>query len=65
MKINSFYCKRILLLFGLFISTSYAQIKTNNENSWFHYVGKNRLTEKLSFTFDLNLINFDYFIYHS
>lgn len=55
MKINSFYCKRILLLFGLFISTSYAQIKTNNENSWFHYVGKNRLTEKLSFTFEATM----------
>lgn len=32
-----------------------SQIKSQNEDVWFHYVGKNRVTEKLSFTFEATM----------
>ncbi|MEW5674962.1 DUF2490 domain-containing protein [Flavobacterium enshiense] len=38
------------LFFG--VSLSAQTVKSQNNNIWFHYVGKNMLTEKLSFTFE-------------
>lgn len=32
-----------------------SQIKSQNEDVWFHYVGKNGVTEKLSFTFEATM----------
>lgn len=39
------------LVFG-FAQSSLAQTKNSNNDIWFHYVGKNKLTKKLSFTFE-------------
>ncbi|MES2811943.1 MAG: DUF2490 domain-containing protein [Bacteroidota bacterium] len=45
-----------LLVVALFVcQTFFAQTKTTNENSWLHYVGKNRLSEKLSFTLEATM----------
>lgn len=47
--------KFLLIYFGLagFLSWNVnSQVKTSNENIWLHYVGKNMLTNKLSFTFE-------------
>lgn len=35
--------------------TVLAQVKSTNENVWFHYVGKNNLTEQLSFTLEATM----------
>lgn len=40
-----------ILIFGS-IQNSNGQIKNSNTNIWTHYVGKNNLTKKLSFTFE-------------
>lgn len=43
----------IVFLFLCFSSIiSHSQTKTNNENIWFHYSGKNLLTQKLSLTLE-------------
>lgn len=45
-----------LLAVALFVcQTFFAQTKTTNENSWLHYVGKNRLSEKLSLTLEATM----------
>ena len=36
----------IVLGFLFFISFSFAQIETQNNNVWFHYVGKNKIAPK-------------------
>jgi hypothetical protein len=41
-----------IALICVFASTALAQTKSQNNNIWLHYVGKNMLTKKLSFTFE-------------
>ncbi len=45
------------MILGLLIISqiSYAQIKTQNDNIWFHYVGKNRISEKASLTLEATM----------
>jgi hypothetical protein len=48
--------KKTAALFGLlcllFIQNSNAQTETQNNNIWFHYLGKNKIGKKLSFTLE-------------
>lgn len=50
---------RLLFLVGiasfLAVSTSLAQVKESNNNIWLHYFGKNRITEKFSFSFEATM----------
>ena len=55
MKQREVVYRCILLLFGFLYTTSYAQVKTSNENVWLHYFGRNKLTEKLSFSFEATM----------
>lgn len=55
MKKNKVLKRSFLLLFGFLFVSSFAQMKTSNENIWLHYVGKNKLTEKLSFTLEATM----------
>ena len=43
------------LLGFLLPNISGAQTKTSNNDVWFHYVGKNMLTKKISFTFEATM----------
>ena len=43
---------KIFLLIAIFGLPSQAQIKSKNNDIWLHYVGKNMLTKKLSFTLE-------------
>ncbi len=52
---NNYLIAAIGLLTFLQPSTSKAQTKTNNNNIWFHYVGKNMLSKKLSFTLEATM----------
>ena len=47
----------LILLLSIFlgISLEAQTLKSQNNNVWFHYVGKNRVTEKLSFTFEATM----------
>lgn len=45
----------LVLGFMLFFSVAFAQIKTQNNNVWFHYVGKNMISEKASFTLEATM----------
>ena len=49
----------IITLIGLLSFTcfqiSFGQVKTSNNNIWFHYSGKNMLTKKLSFTLEATM----------
>ena len=50
--------KSILLFLLIGLSTvhfTFAQVKTENKNMWLHYVGKNMLTKKLSFTLEATM----------
>lgn len=54
------YLKNGLLFFIWIVSifacdTSNAQEKTSNNNIWFHYFGKNMLSEKFSFSFEATI----------
>lgn len=56
MKNNKKYVVVLLLLLGfMFPHFSKAQTKTSNNDIWFHYVGKNMLTKKLSFTLEATM----------
>jgi Protein of unknown function (DUF2490) len=45
-----------ILAVAFFVCQSFlAQSKTTNENIWFHYVGKNMLSKKLSFTLEATM----------
>lgn len=56
MKNNKKYIAIVLLLLGcMFPFISNAQTKTSNNDVWFHYVGKNMLTKKLSFTLEATM----------
>jgi hypothetical protein len=39
----------------LTVSYSYGQLKSNNNNIWLHYFGKNMITEKFSFSFEATM----------
>lgn len=43
----------LAILYG--ISLQAQTVKSQNNNIWFHYVGKNMVTEKLSFTFETTI----------
>jgi hypothetical protein len=45
----------ITLAFFFLFQISNAQIKTQNDNIWFHYVGKNMISEKASFTLEATM----------
>ena len=47
---KKYYFFSVVALFGL--QSFFAQVKSTNENVWLHYVGKNMLTNKLSFTLE-------------
>jgi hypothetical protein len=49
-KISNILKIIVLIVFSSFIAQ--AQTKSSNNNIWLHYVGKNMLTPKLSFTFE-------------
>jgi hypothetical protein len=56
MKNNKKNIIALVLLVGLLFSQfSKAQTKTSNNDVWFHYVGKNMLTKKLSFTLEATM----------
>jgi len=44
-----------LLLISIFSLQTQAQTKSQNNDIWLHYVGKNMLTKKLSFTFEATM----------
>ena len=52
---SNFLVALIGLLGFLLPNISGAQTKTNNNNVWFHYVGKNMLTKKISFTLEATM----------
>lgn len=45
----------LVLGFMLFYSVAFAQLKTQSNNFWFHYVGKNMISEKASFTLEATM----------
>ncbi len=55
MKQRKLVYRSFLLLFGFLVASSFAQVKTSNENIWLHYFGKNKLTEKLSLSFEATM----------
>lgn len=52
-KINSLFLFVIANL--LTVNSSFAQVKESNNNFWLHYFGKNRITEKFSFSFEATM----------
>lgn len=42
-------------IFLMLVSVTFAQIETQNNNIWFHYVGKNMITKKASFTLEATM----------
>lgn len=50
---------RLLFLVGiasfLAMNTTFAQVKTSNNDIWLHYFGKNMITEKFSFSFEATM----------
>ncbi len=54
-KYNNFLVALIGLLGILLPNNSNAQVKTSNNDVWFHYVGKNMLSQKLSFTLEATM----------
>jgi hypothetical protein len=56
MKVNNNFLVALIGLLGILLPTvSSAQTKTSNNDVWFHYVGKNLLTKKLSFTLEATM----------
>jgi len=48
--------QQVLRFVALFLyQFIFAQVTTTNENIWLHYIGKNMLTKKLSFTFEATM----------
>jgi Protein of unknown function (DUF2490) len=45
----------LIIFFGLVFNITFAQTQSHNNNLWLHYVGKNMLNKKLSFTFESSL----------
>jgi len=54
-KITQLISKTSFLIILLVPICSRAQIKTSNTNIWLHYIGKNKLSEKLSFTLEASM----------
>lgn len=54
-KYKHFLVALVGLLGILLPNSSRAQTKTSNNDVWFHYVGKNMLTKKISFTFEATM----------
>ncbi|MGZ9734582.1 DUF2490 domain-containing protein [Flavobacterium sp. GNP002] len=53
MKKYSHFLVALVGLLGILLpNSSSAQVKTSNNDVWFHYVGKNMLSQKLSFTLE-------------
>lgn len=55
MKTFKYKILRTFLLVVIIGSSSYAQTKSQNNDIWLHYVGKNMLTKKLSFTLEATM----------
>jgi len=56
MKRYSHFLVALVGLLGILLpNSSSAQTKTTNNDVWFHYVGKNMLTKKLSFTLEATM----------
>jgi hypothetical protein len=56
MTTHSNFLVNLVVLFGLlFPNFSDGQEKTSNNDVWFHYFGKNKLTEKVSFSFEATM----------
>jgi hypothetical protein len=56
MKRYSHFLVALVGLLGILLpNSSSAQTKTSNNDVWFHYVGKNMLTKKLSFTLEATM----------
>jgi hypothetical protein len=56
MKRYSHFLVALVGLLGILLpNNSSAQTKTSNNDVWFHYVGKNMLTKKLSFTLEATM----------
>lgn len=56
MKRYSHFLEALVGLLGILLpNNSSAQTKTSNNDVWFHYVGKNMLTKKLSFTLEATM----------
>lgn len=54
-KCNNFIVNLLVLIGFLLPNFSGAQTKTSNNDVWFHYFGKNKLTEKVSFSFEATM----------
>jgi hypothetical protein len=54
-KYSNFLVNLLVLLGFLLPNFSGAQTKTSNDDVWFHYFGKNKLTEKVSFSFEATM----------
>jgi len=54
-KYSNFLVNLLVLLGFLLPNFSGAQTKTSNNDVWFHYFGKNKLTEKVSFSFEATM----------
>lgn len=54
-KYRHFLVALVGLLGILLPNSSNAQVKTSNNDVWFHYVGKNMLSQKLSFTLEATM----------
>ena len=56
MKKYSHFLVALVGLLGILLpNSSSAQVKTSNNDVWFHYVGKNMLSQKLSFTLEATM----------
>ncbi|WP_158730300.1 MULTISPECIES: DUF2490 domain-containing protein [unclassified Flavobacterium] len=54
-KYSNFLVALVGLIGILLPNSSNAQVKTSNNDVWFHYVGKNMLSQKLSFTLEATM----------
>lgn len=54
-KYSNFIVNLLVLIGFLLPNFSGAQTKTSNNDVWFHYFGKNKLTEKVSFSFEATM----------
>lgn len=54
-KYSNFIVNLLVLIGFLLPNFSGAQTRTSNNDVWFHYFGKNKLTEKVSFSFEATM----------
>jgi nitrate reductase alpha subunit len=55
MKIIKNNILKVLVVVACFNLPTFAQTKSQNNDIWLHYVGKNMLTKKLSFTLEATM----------